>query len=89
MIFEIMMTIIAEDVNEAHEAAVQLAESRGATIQQIEANPIVIDGVDIDAATNGFALDVRMTPGTTPPPAPTPRPDTRPRAKRAPRKEAT
>lgn len=65
MIFEINMTIVAEDVHEAHEAATQLADSRGSVIQEIEAHALLIEGVDTDPI-NGFALELRMTPGKTP-----------------------
>lgn len=73
MIFEVMVTVIADDVNEAHEAIVQLADSRGGVIQEINADEIVIEGVDPEPS-KGYAVNARMTPGRTPPPAPTPRP---------------
>ena len=60
MIHEILISVIADDADTAHEAIVQLAESRGSEVLEVEQDAISIEeGDEID----GFCVDARLTAG--------------------------
>lgn len=60
MIHEILLSVVTDDPDEAHEAIVQLAESRGSTVEEVVEERIFRedgDGVD------GYCLQARLTGG--------------------------
>jgi hypothetical protein len=64
VIYEIVVTVIADGEDEAHEAIAQLAESRGSEIAEISSTPIVIADIDAEDVP-AYAMESRLTPGRT------------------------
>jgi len=62
MIYEILVSIIATDADEAHEAIVQMAESRGSETLEVISEPINPERGD---TVEGFCVQARLTAGTT------------------------
>jgi len=62
MIYEILVSVIAEDADEAHEAIAQLASSRGSDMLEVISEPINPEAGD---KIEGFCVQARMTAGTT------------------------
>lgn len=62
MIYEILVSVIAEDADEAHEAISQLASSRGSETLEVISEPINPENGD---EVEGFCVQARLTAGTT------------------------
>lgn len=62
MIYEILISIIGTDPDEAHEAIVQLAESRRSDVLEVVGEPITPDDGD---EVEGFCVQARLTAGDT------------------------
>ena len=62
MIYEIMLAVIADDADRAHEAIVQMAESRGSEVTEIIEEKISLANGD---AINGVFVQAVLTAGVT------------------------
>lgn len=62
MIYEILVSIVGSDADEAHEAIVQMAESRKSDLLEVISEPISEDQGD---KVEGFCVQARLTAGTT------------------------
>jgi hypothetical protein len=62
VIHEILISVIADDANSAHEAVTQMAESRGSEV--LEVLEELISQADEDVI-DGFCVQARLTAGTT------------------------
>jgi methylmalonyl-CoA mutase cobalamin-binding subunit len=60
MLHEILISVIATSEDEAHEAIVQLAESRGSDVLEVVAESITPDNGD---EVEGYCVQARLTPG--------------------------
>jgi hypothetical protein len=62
MIHEILISVIGDNPDEAHEAVVQLAESRGSDVEEVlEQHISHEDGDEVD----GFCVQARLTAGAS------------------------
>lgn len=62
VIYEIMLAVIADDADRAHEAIVQMAESRSSKVVEIIEEKISLANGD---AINGVFVQAVLTPGVT------------------------
>jgi hypothetical protein len=62
VIHEILLSVVADRADEAHESVVQMAESRGSSVLEVVEEKISTeDGDEID----GFCIQARLTAGKT------------------------
>ncbi len=60
MIHEILISVVADDADRAHEAIVQMAESRGSEVLEVVEESISVEDGD---AVDGVCIQARLTPG--------------------------
>lgn len=62
MIHEVLLSVIADSADEAHEAVVQMAESRGSSVLEVVEEKISVEDAD---EIDGFCIQARLTGGKT------------------------
>ena len=62
MIHEILLSVVSDNPDEAHEAIVQMAESRGSSVEEVVTQHITHEEED---EIDGFCVQGRLTPGVT------------------------
>lgn len=60
MIHEILISVVADDADRAHEVIVQMAESRRSSVLEVEEQSISIEDGD---AIDGYCVQARLTAG--------------------------
>lgn len=62
MIYEILLSVVADSADEGHEAVVQMAESRGSSVLEVVEERISVEDED---EVDGVCIQARLTAGVT------------------------